>query len=270
MGEESDVGVPAKERPLIEPPRDHATLSTDAAVPPAPPARAAGGKRRISALACVALALCMVLAAGTSVLLASQARPAVPARILNPNPDGLVLQSNATAYPTIAPIHATPIACPCGAPMRTTIPAPPGGAPTIGGRVILVSLSKQWLWAFSNRQLVYSTPVTTGRPELPTPTGIYSITQKIADTTFYSPWPPGSPFYYPPEHVNYAMLFLTGGYFIHDAPWRSDFGPGTNVPHIGPNGQPETGSHGCVEVPTSAGAWLFSWTPYSATVDIIG
>lgn len=151
----------------------------------------------------------------------------------------------------------------------TTAPLPPGGAPNIGGQVMLVSLSRQWMWAFENGTLVYSTPVTTGQPDLATPTGIFSISEKIAGTWFISPWPQGSPYYYSPVYVNYAMLFLDGGYFIHDAPWRHYFGPGTNVPHTNPDGTHETGSHGCVEVSTAAGAWLYSWAAYGATVDIV-
>src|SRR5260221_14273649 len=133
---------------------------------------------------------------------------------------------------------------------------PPGGAPHIGGQVILVSLSRQWLWAFDNGALAYATPVTTGRPDLPTPTGIFSISQKIAGTWFISPWLVGSPYYYASVWLTYAMLFLSSGFFIHDAPWRRYFGPGTNVPHTNPDGTQETGSHGCVKKATSAGAWL--------------
>ena len=50
------------------------------------------------------------------------------------------------------------------------------------------------------------------------------------------------------------MYFADDGYYIHDAPWRYCFGPGTNVPHIcsNANGVGETDSHGCVNVPTPA------------------
>ncbi len=172
---------------------------------------------------------------------------------------------------TSAAASSTPASCNCaGKPLTQIVaPPPPGGAPAIAGQVILVSLSRQWLWTFQNGWLVSASPVTTGQPALPTPTGIFHISKKVDDTTFYSPWPPGSPYYYTPVHVNYALLFRTGGYFIHDAPWREVFGPGTNVPHTDPDGTWETGSHGCVEVPTSFGAWLYGWAGYGTTVDII-
>jgi hypothetical protein len=147
-------------------------------------------------------------------------------------------------------------------------PAPLGGVPNISGDVILVSIAQQWLWAYQDGQPVFATPVTTGMPALRTWPGTFHIMWKVANTTFYSPWPVGSPYYYSPEHVNYAMYYANYGYYIHDAPWRHCFGPGTNVPHTCPDGTQETGSHGCVNVPTPSGAWLYAWTPNGATVVI--
>lgn len=138
------------------------------------------------------------------------------------------------------------------------------------GQLILVSLGQQWLWAYQDRQLLYDTPMTSGRPDLPTPDGTFSVQYKVYNVMFYSPWPPGSPYYYSPEHVNYGLYFLDNGYFIHDAPWRQVFGPGTNYPHTDPNGTRTTGSHGCVEVPTPAGAWLYQWAQNGATIVIVG
>jgi lipoprotein-anchoring transpeptidase ErfK/SrfK len=134
----------------------------------------------------------------------------------------------------------------------------------------LVSINQQWLWAYQNRRLLYDTPVTTGRPELPTPDGIYHVQYKLQNVEFYSAWPPGSPYYYAPEHVDFALYFLDVGYYIHSATWRYQFGPGTEVPHTDSNGKQETGSHGCVEVPYNAGAWLYQWAYDGATVDITG
>jgi len=147
-------------------------------------------------------------------------------------------------------------------------PSPPL-IPNQLGQVILVSLAQQWLWVFQDRHLVYAAPVTTGRPELGTPTGMYVIQSKIANTTFYSPWPPSSPYYYTPEHVNYAFFFRGVGFYLHDAPWRHDFGPGSNLPHTLPDGTSETGSHGCVNLPYDTAAWLYHWIAIGATLDIV-
>lgn len=136
-----------------------------------------------------------------------------------------------------------------------------------GGKRIIVSLSRQTLYAYNGARLFLQTPVTTGNPSLPTPLGHYTITAKYHPYEFISPWPPGSPYYYAPSPVNYAMLFRTGGYFIHDAPWRSDYGPGTNGP-----GQPGTnygGTHGCINTPPSPMVSLYFWTPMGTPVDIV-
>ena len=157
----------------------------------------------------------------------------------------------------------------------TPIPPPPGPRPAGNpylpeGQLILVSLSQQWLWTYQNRTLVFDTPVTTGMPQLPTPDGTYSVQYHEANVMFYSPWPPSSPYYYSPEHVNYAMYFAYDGYFIHDAPWREVFGPGTNYPHTDPDGAKVTGSHGCVELPTPAAARVYNWAYDGATIVIYG
>lgn len=161
-----------------------------------------------------------------------------------------------------------------GYPRRCTVPGlavppAPGGAPDVAGQVILISLSQQWLWAYQDRNLAFANPVTTGKEWLWTPQGTYHIQYKVQDTWFYSPWGPDSPYYYAPEHVNYALYFRDKGYYIHDAPWRHAFGPGTNVPHTSPDGTQEDGSHGCVNVATTAGKWLFDWTQVGATVIIV-
>ena len=136
------------------------------------------------------------------------------------------------------------------------------------GKVIVVSLRNQWLLAFQNGRLVLDSPVTTGRPELPTPPGVYRVLAKYAPYRMVSPWPSSSPFYYPATSVRYALQFRADGYFIHDAGWRSVFGPGTNLPHRDP-GDP-LGSHGCVNVPTTVERTLFRWAGVGTTIEIVG
>jgi lipoprotein-anchoring transpeptidase ErfK/SrfK len=179
--------------------------------------------------------------------------------------------------PTSGPkAKATATPRPAGPPPPPPTPPPPGPSPSAGhpsipgGQVILVSLSQQWLWAYQNGVLLFDTPVTTGMPQLPTPDGTFSVQYHEANVMFYSPWPPSSPYYYAPEHVNYALYFAYNGYFIHDAPWRQRFGPGTNYPHTDPDGAKVTGSHGCVELPTPAAAWVYNWVWDGATILIYG
>jgi hypothetical protein len=148
-------------------------------------------------------------------------------------------------------------------------PDPHVAIPRQQGRVVLVSRTQQWLWAYQDGKLVYAMPVTTGRQHLQTPLGVYHVYYKVTDVTFYSPWASSSPYYYAPEHINYALLFREGGYYLHDAPWRHAFGPGTNHPHTDPDGTHEDGSHGCVNMPESGAAWLYHWANIGTTVEIV-
>lgn len=146
-----------------------------------------------------------------------------------------------------------------------------GGTPpsaNAAGKLIKVVISKQWLWAYDNGTVVFDTPVTTAQPGLITPTGTFQIFSHLHPTTFYSPWPPGSPYWYPPTHINYAMGWHSGGYFIHDSYWRSVYGPGTNVWHYDPVDGYETGTHGCITGPLQAIIWLYNWAPNGTTVEV--
>lgn len=136
-----------------------------------------------------------------------------------------------------------------------------------GGKEIIVVLSQQTLYAYNGTHLDLKTYVTTGNPALPTPTGTYSVMAKYHPYEMISPWPVGSPYYYAPSWMSYAMLFRDGGYFLHDAPWRTTYGPGTNGP-----GQPGTnygGTHGCVNIPLSSMTYLWGWTPVGTRVLVV-
>ena len=128
------------------------------------------------------------------------------------------------------------------------------------GKVIDIDVTTQSAIFFDDGCIVTSSLVTTGRPGLRTPTGTFHIYAKYSPITLISPWPKSSPYYYTPENANYAMEFLRGGFFIHDAPWEptSAYGPGSQ------NGV--DASHGCVHIPTPTMAWLYAWTPIGTTV----
>ncbi len=108
------------------------------------------------------------------------------------------------------------------------------------GKVIDVDVTTQSAVFFDDTCVAGESLVTTGRPGLRTPIGTFHIYRKVSPITLISPWPTSSPYYYSPENAEYAMEFLGGGFFIHDAPWEpaSDFGPGSE------NGV--DASHGCI------------------------
>jgi lipoprotein-anchoring transpeptidase ErfK/SrfK len=158
-------------------------------------------------------------------------------------PQGIQARPNGQRFPWEAN--------PSGLPLVPPAPTVPAIART--GKVIIIGLQAQSLTAYENGAVVLVTPVTTGRPALPTPPGQGSVFYRSSPYEFISPWSQDSPYYYPPSWVNWALEFFGGGYFMHDAPWEpaNAFGPGSEY---GPYA-----SHGCVHVPTEAMRFLYQW-----------
>jgi lipoprotein-anchoring transpeptidase ErfK/SrfK len=136
---------------------------------------------------------------------------------------------------------------------------PASALPAVAQRAVVIRLGAQTLTAYLNGKPVLETPVTTGRPALPTPIGSYTIHYRASPYTFVSPWPQGSPYWYPPTSVTWAMYFFDND-FLHDDPAEPDgsYGAGSEYGYYA--------SHGCVHVPHSAMAFLYNWLPVGATV----
>jgi len=131
-------------------------------------------------------------------------------------------------------------------------------------KAITISLTEQVLRAYANGKQVFWSYVTTGRPGLETDPGNFKVYWKVSPWTMHSPWPKGSPDWYPDSKVQMVMWF-NGGDGIHDAYWRSVYGPGTEYPHYDPTGE-DNGTHGCVNVPYHNMVWLWNWTPTGTPV----
>ena len=131
-------------------------------------------------------------------------------------------------------------------------------------KAITISLTEQVLRAYDHGQSVFWSYVTTGRPGLETDKGNFKVYWKVSPWTMHSPWPKSSPYWYPDSKVTMVMWF-NGGDGIHDASWRSVYGPGTEYPHYDPTGE-DVGTHGCVNVPFSNMLWLWNWTPTGTPV----
>lgn len=129
-----------------------------------------------------------------------------------------------------------------------------------------LNLKTQSIAAYEGGKQVRLSLITSGRPELATPTGVYSVMDKLSPYTFISPWPKGHKWWYPTAESNFALRFRYGGLYIHDAPWRTVYGPGTNG--SGRSGADSTGSHGCVNVPYEMMAWLYSWSEVGTPIII--
>ena len=246
-----------------------------------------GGPRRLLRTALIILCVIVTLAAlgiGGAVTAqrfssAAQANVVAPITYVSQQPPDAQANGGSQATPTPTPAGT----CKCSSskvtisvpqwaylppPPTGSFPLPSGGAPKISGQVVLVSLAQQWLWAYQDGHLILESPVTTGMPGLTTPTGTFNIQMKEASVMFYSPWPIGSPYYYTPEFIPYAMLFRGGGFYLHTALWRHQFGPGTEYPHTDADGTQETGSHGCVNMPYTASKYLYMWIHVGTTVII--
>jgi len=125
------------------------------------------------------------------------------------------------------------------------------------GAAVVVSFYEQVARFYQDGKLVYWSYVTTGAYDLPSLAGLYYTIYKQTHTTFISPDPKGSPNWYAPTPINFAIEYAYGGFFLHDAWWRSEFGFNTNLPHYDPaafNG----GSHGCVNMPLSNMAYVYN------------
>jgi lipoprotein-anchoring transpeptidase ErfK/SrfK len=149
-------------------------------------------------------------------------------------------------------------------------------APLIGRRIaqrgrqsgIVVSVARQQLEAYQDGNLFLVTAVTTGRPELPTPTGVTYVSALYSPFLMSSPWPPGNPYYFADIPMQYAIQFRDL-YYLHHAPRRHFFGYGTQSVHRDPDGNKRQGSHGCVNMPLWAVRRLYFWVQIGTKVHVL-
>jgi len=138
-------------------------------------------------------------------------------------------------------------------------------------QVVMISLAGQALRLYQNGNLVRSFQVTTGRVELPSIPGVWPVLDRKSPTVFKSAEPKGSPYWYPDTPIHYAIMYHSGGYYVHDSWWRVDYGPGTQFPHTDSGGDQSfagNGSHGCVNVQEQQAAWLYSNTNWNTMIVI--
>lgn len=122
-------------------------------------------------------------------------------------------------------------------------------------KYIEVNLSKQHLWVWENQQVIYEAPITSGATgaNLGTVTGLFSIYYKTTNTRLRG-YQYGYDYDVP---VKYWMPFY-GGYGLHDAVWRNGKFGGQDY-YYG-------GSHGCVNLPDGAAAFIYNWAAVGTPV----
>ena len=123
-----------------------------------------------------------------------------------------------------------------------------------GGNYVEIDLSAQQLWVYRNGEQKVSAPIVSGcvAKGYETPTGIYSVEDWDTDATLV-----GDDY---ETHVDYWIGFL-GGYGIHDANWRWDFGGDIYL---------YSGSHGCVNVSPYQAELIHSNTALGTKVILYG
>jgi lipoprotein-anchoring transpeptidase ErfK/SrfK len=137
----------------------------------------------------------------------------------------------------------------------------------LGPKHVVVSFTDQHIWAYQDGKVVMDTPVTTGiwgNSDYGTDFGPMKILWKDHPHTMKSPYPKGSPHWYPDTVVQWASFFTNTGESIHDAYWEPDS-------QLGPGSQYDlsTRSHGCVHVPLGDAQWVFGWVDIGTPVDVV-
>lgn len=130
-------------------------------------------------------------------------------------------------------------------------------APRQEGKIIVVNLALQRLYAYENGATLFPTavPITTGKNGFETVLGEFAIYLKEAQHRMTSPFPG---IYYD-DVVNYWMPFYLG-YGLHDAPWRSVYGT---------QDYGAVGSHGCVNMPLNEASILYNWAEVGTRVFVL-
>jgi hypothetical protein len=137
------------------------------------------------------------------------------------------------------------------------------------GMVLMISQVEQAMRVYQDGKLIRSFHVTTGRVERPALPGVWTVQDRKSPDQFKSTDPPTSPFWYPPTPIQYAILYHWGGFFVHDAWWRVNFGPGTQFPHYDVGGDESfagNGSHGCVNMQSNDAAWVYANTDWNTQI----
>ena len=125
---------------------------------------------------------------------------------------------------------------------------------SISDKALIVSISRQTLWACEGNQLVNTSRVTTGATNS-TPTGTFQIQAKEG-----------------PQYLNgcnetgcwhdfvHVWMPFYGDYGFHDATWQT-------MP-FGSAGYTTQGSHGCVHLPLAESYWVYDWASVGTKVTI--
>lgn len=130
---------------------------------------------------------------------------------------------------------------------------------TVGARhYSVVNARTHQMTIRSGDEVVRRYPVSTGRPQFPTKSGIHVVMGKADPYTMRSStWGITGPGAYVTT-VRYAVRISNSGEFVHAAPWSAGQQGRNNV------------SHGCVNISTSRARWFYDFTQPGDIVKVVG
>ncbi|GAA1480373.1 hypothetical protein GCM10009624_08130 [Gordonia sinesedis] len=171
---------------------------------------------------------------------------------------------NVPGLPT-PPLPPAPKPSPKPAPPTTTQPAKPAepAAPNVKtstGYVALADDKSHTITWWKNGKVVRTMPISMGTNKNPTPNGVYHTKEKYRDMYMDSSTygvPVNSPDGYR-TYVEYATRMSWDGIFIHAAPWS-----------VAQQGK-ENVSHGCINISTENGKWVYDNVPQGTPIVVRG
>ena len=124
---------------------------------------------------------------------------------------------------------------------------------------IYISLADQMMYVYEDNELILSTLITSGRSGFTTIRGTFKVYTKQRNRLIKSPFP----------DVEYELwvdywIAFHGAYGIHDACnsrdcWRTVYGAKSYI---------YNGSHGCINTPYKAVAFIYDWSRIGTTVHV--
>lgn len=128
----------------------------------------------------------------------------------------------------------------------------PEGITVSTPKKIIVSRSKEMLYAYDGNTLFMEEPISTGLELTPTPRGTFTVYKKTPTRYMQGPLPGISEQYYDLPGVPWNLYFTLQGGVIHGAYWHNRFG--------------EPWSHGCVNLPPDQAKKLYEWAEVGTPV----
>ncbi|MFW0784604.1 L,D-transpeptidase [Gordonia sp. CPCC 206044] len=159
---------------------------------------------------------------------------------------------------TPKPTPPTPKPTP-STPKTPGVPAIPNVKTSTGWVALAVDQSHQIFW-WKDGRFVKKMPISMGSNDHPTPNGVYHTKEKYRDmymdsSTYGVPVDSAEGYR---TYVEYATRMSWDGIFIHAAPWSVAQQGNSNA------------SHGCINVSTENGKWVFNTIPRGTPIVVRG